>query len=408
MASNADKPKASRTRLEPGEDSVERVTDALPSKGPYQADVSVRLWDGRLKRFKIRAKTKAAFRRQAQEKCQTALSSSASVWSKSNRMDKFIDRVAEPAIKEARLRDNTKKRYELALAQVRDRLQGFAIGDAIKFRTLERTLQDIAEDHGSESARQARTVLSKYVLDQLIREELIDHNPIRNISIDLGTVKKSDKRAGGKALTTGDYDAVVDHLIERNVARPLPPGTDKRSTSIAKHANVVALALLQAGTGLRVSEALAVTRSNILVTDDAVTLIVTKDMSKTHRARTIPILDARVEAWWRERLETMRKEPTAPLIPAPGDDMKHWRTDNAVKASAALYKDVGRVLDSTDVATMRSHTWRTVLNNRAIAQGVSPEIRAAYFGHDVAVNDRAYTDLTDVESMTKALKRVSP
>ena len=63
------------------------------------------------------------------------------------------------------------------------------------------------------------------------------------------------------------------------------------------------------------------------------------------------------------------------------------------------------MLDNASVTAMRSHAWRTILNNRAIAQGVSPEIRAAYFGHDVEMNDRAYTDLTDVEAMTKALKR---
>ncbi len=65
------------------------------------------------------------------------------------------------------------------------------------------------------------------------------------------------------------------------------------------------------------------------------------------------------------------------------------------------------MLNSADIAAMRSHAWRTVLNNRAIAQGVSPEIRAAYFGHDVEMNEKAYTDLTDIEAMAKALKRVT-
>lgn len=42
---------------------------------------------------------------------------------------------------------------------------------------------------------------------------------------------------------------------------------------------------------------------------------------------------------------------------------------NAVKVSANLYEDVGHVLGSADIAAMRSHACRTVLNNRAIAQG---------------------------------------
>ncbi|MER0093712.1 hypothetical protein [Corynebacterium sp. KPL2838] len=52
---------------------------------------------------------------------------------------------------------------------------------------------------------------------------------------------------------------------------------------------------------------------------------------------------------------------------------------------------------------MRSHDWRTVLNNRAIARGVPAQVRAAYFGHDVDVNARNYTDWTDVDAMRGAL-----
>lgn len=405
MTNSPGKIRAPRTRLEPGRNSVERVADALPPKGPYQADVSVRLWDGKLKRFKIRAKTKAEFRRLGAAKCEGALNSGVSSWSKGDQVSAYIDKVALPAIEGARLRANTQVRYALALSQIRKQLAGLAIGDAIKFRTLERALLDIAEKHGSESARQARTVLSKYVLDQLIREELIDHNPLRGVSIDLGAVKKGVKPSGGKALSSVDYDAIVEHLINRDVSRPLPPGTDRRGTSIAKHVNVVALALLQAGTGLRISEALSLVRADVVVTDQALTVTVSEGVSKTHRARTVPILDSRIEEWWRGRLERLAVNPATPLIPSPGDDSKHWRTDNAVKASANLYKDVGHVLGSADIAAMRSHAWRTVLNNRAIAQGVSPEIRAVYFGHDVEMNGKAYTDLTDIEAMTKALKR---
>ncbi|MFV8381058.1 tyrosine-type recombinase/integrase [Corynebacterium hindlerae] len=394
---------AARTQLAPGEDSIERVSDALPPRGPYSKDVSVRLYDGRLKRFKIRANTKGEFRRKAREKVETALNNDNSTWDRGASVTRFIDEVSANVIAGSRIRPNTRKRYDIALAQVCEQLKGLSIGHAVKFRTLERALQDIGSKHGAESARQARTVLSKYVLDQLIREGVIDHNPLRGISIDLGTVKKGHKPEGGHALTREQYDRVLNHLILRDTARPIPPGTDRRHTSMVKHANTVALALLQAGTGLRISEALALTKANVIITDEAVAVTVSADQSKTHRGRTVPILDNRVERYWRTRLETL--SVTDPLIPAPGDRHAHWRTDNAVKACAALYKDIGAQLDDEAVAAMRSHGWRTVLNNLAIARGVPAEIRSAYFGHTEALNQSNYTDLTDVSAMNAVLRR---
>lgn len=395
--------KASRTQLAPGEDSIERVADALPSRGPYAKDVSVRLYDGRLKRFKIRANTKGEFRRKAREKVDIALNSDNSTWDKGADVTRFIDEVSASVIAAARIRPNTRKRYDLALAQVREQLEGLSIGNAVKFRTLERALQGIGQKHGAESARQARTVLSRYVLDQLIREGVLDHNPLRGISIDLGTVRKGHKPSGGHALTDAQYDAVVEHLLERDTSVPIPPGTDRRHTSIIKHDNTVALALLQAATGLRISETLTLTKSDATITDETVAVTVSAEQSKTHRGRTVPLLDDRIEKYWRERLDGLTL--TDPLVPAPGDRRAHWRTDNAVKACAALYKDVGAQLDDDEVAAMRSHGWRTVLNNRAIARGVPAEIRAAYFGHTEALNQSNYTDLTDVSAMNAVLKR---
>ena len=163
----------------------------------------------------------------------------------------------------------------------------------------------------------------------------------------------------------------------------------------------MALALLQAGTGLRISEALALTREDATVTKSSLAVTVQAEQSKTHRGRTVPMLDARCEKFWLERINAIG--PGDPLIPAPGDEHSHWRTDNAVKACAALYRDIGARLEDEIVAGMRSHAWRTVLNNRAIARGASAEIRSAYFGHTEAMNARNYTDLTDVSAMRSAL-----
>ena len=188
----AKKQQASRAPIQPGEDTVERVLDSR-TRGPFDEFFTVKNWEGRSRRFHVRAATKGEFRAKAKEMIDGYLNTSTSDWTKARRITTFIDEVSAPIVEAARLRPNTKKRYELALSQLRRQLDGLTIGNAVQFRTLERALQDIGRDHGAESARQARTVLSKYVLDQLIREGLIEHNPLRGISIDLGDTRKGSK-----------------------------------------------------------------------------------------------------------------------------------------------------------------------------------------------------------------------
>ena len=395
---------ASRAPIEPGESTLERVLLSLRGKPPYRIYVTVKLWDGSTKRIKITGDTKGILRAKGQQKVHDILAQGADgTWSNTNSMRTFIERVATPRVEKARLRENTKIRYRLALNQLTDELGSSNIGNAVRFRSLERALQSIAREHGAESGRQARTVLSKYILDQLIREGLLDANPIRGISIDLGDIKKGTAHADRVAIPDELYDQIVDHLLTREVYRPLPPGTDRRYTSLRRHDLIVALTLLQAGTGLRLSETLALTRADVDVTGETLAVTVGQDISKTHRARTVPILDDRIDAYWRQRLEAMAQNQSTPLIPAPADPGKHWDRQNASKAAARLYTDIGTELESPLAGAMRSHQWRTILNNRAIARGVAPNVRAAFFGHDEAMNQRAYTDLVDVSSMRAAL-----
>ncbi|WP_305137916.1 hypothetical protein [Corynebacterium hiratae] len=71
------------------------------------------------------------------------------------------------------------------------------------------------------------------------------------------------------------------------------------------------------------------------------------------------MLDSRCKWFWLERIKTI--DPSDPLIPAQGDAHSHWRTDNAVKAFAALYKDIGVQLEDQAISSMRSHCQMRVL-----------------------------------------------
>ncbi|GAA2810307.1 hypothetical protein GCM10010522_30240 [Kribbella solani] len=134
---------------------------------------------------------------------------------------------------------------------------GWASG-VFSFRVLERCLTEVAELHGSETARQARSVLGKYVLDQLIRDELIDASPIAGKRLDLAGVKGDTQTRGGVALSVDEWIAVIDYLLALDPAEGVEPpkrGMYTLEDRIAVIANAIDLTLLQSVTGLRVSEA---------------------------------------------------------------------------------------------------------------------------------------------------------
>lgn len=68
--------------------------------------------------------------------------------------------------------------------------------------------------------------------------------------------------------------------------------TAEQRTAIRERA--VEVTLLQAETGLRISEACRLTRADVDADADPLTVTVTPGVSKTHRGRTVPVMDPRV------------------------------------------------------------------------------------------------------------------
>jgi integrase len=289
-------------------------------------------------------------------------------------------------------------------------LKGHSISSGTRLRSLEACLQEIAVLHGAGSATQARTVLSKYVLQQLNRDEVIHGNPLSGMSIDLtSNAKPIAVERGGKALTRRQYHAVLDYLLGLDPAEgQVKPSRGRWALDdrVAKRRNAIDLTLLQAATGLRVSEANSVTWARHIETDDEGTLhvTVTEDISKTHRERRVPVLDPRVA----ERLLTRQNasvSQVAHVIGSPSDTMIPWDRRNCSKEIAALYVELAEALDIGLLDTSRTHVWRATLNS-LLLDTVPEVIRAAFFGHDAAVNRASYTDLRDTSSMVTAARRL--
>ncbi|OBA30294.1 hypothetical protein A5766_15925 [Gordonia sp. 852002-51296_SCH5728562-b] len=277
---------------------------------------------------------------------------------------------------------------------------------AVKYRTLEKALKGIAAEHGSETARQCRGVISKYVITQLIRDEVIDGSPLAGVTIDLGSVKKSTKPTGGLALGRKDYHRVLHHLLALDptdgitAPRRGPYTIDHR---IAVRRNAIDMMLLQATTGLRIGEARQITWDQSDTTaDHRMTVTVTEEISKTKKGRTVPVLNAAASEHLLARRETIGGDY---IVGAPSDPSKVWDQANAQKAARTLYREVADALDIELLRTHLTHVWRATLNT-LLLDVLPAEVRAAHFGHDTDQNRRTYTDVST--AMIAASDRLTP
>lgn len=396
-----------RIKLKPGETSIHSVTPKQEASGAWVVQWSIRLNDGRLlPPRKTRGKTVGEARAKALAKADELLltSGNAGKYKPTSLISEYIADVSQTAVEKAELRPNTRARYDLCLTQLRVALKGHTIATAMRFRILEEALQSIAEKHGTESARQARNVLSKYVIGQLIRDDLAAGNPLTGMSIDLGHHKAKAKPTGGRALPTDAYDRVLSYLLDLKPAEGVvgpKRGKYTLEDRIAVRRSAIDLTLLQMSTGLRISEARTLTWANVEHSaDGTVRVTVTEQFSKTHRARTVPVLDDRVAAHLTRRKQEIGGSH---VVSAPAKSSAVWEQSNAQKAIKRLYAELAESCDAPLLAEVGSHVWRSTLNT--MYAGIIPDaIRSAYFGHDEAINRTAYTDVTDTSSLLAAAR----
>ncbi|MFV0633471.1 hypothetical protein [Demequina sp.] len=408
--------RAANSPLAPGEHSIDRVTPRQQADGTYRLDWRIALPDGRTVAKITKAATIGAARRKAKQTAADLLANGGfgGQWKGTSSLSDYIQKVANPAIESAGLSDNSRARYRLVLRLLvgdcsadhrhRNSLKGHTIASGSRFRAMEACLQEIAQLHGSETARQSRTVLGKYIIQQLIRDEAITGNPLAGMSVDLRSSKpKPAGPQGGLALSRADWERVIDHLLALDPTEGLSMRQGRWSATerVAKRQGAIDLTLLQAATGLRISEGLALVPRHLTV-DDAGLMRVQVEDSKTARPRTVPVLHSGVQ----ERLIARQNAVGARgrLFGAPSDSRRAWDRDNAQKATTALYLQLQEELKIPAFKTERSHVWRATLNSLLI--DVPEVVRAAFFGHDPAVNRSAYTDLTDVRPMVDAAHRL--
>lgn len=397
------------TALQPGENSIDSTKPVRLPNGSYALQWRLCYKDGTVKKFTTKHKgTIGDLRRKAKKKAATELEryGKNSKWEPSSRMSDFIRKDVIPAVDETtKLKERSKKNYQKVLQYLASELEDYAIENAVRPRVLEETFRKIALEHGTATARQAVKVTSKYVMERLVRDEVIPFNPLRDFTPDLPDHVACHRAAGGQALTPDQKERVIDYLLSTDVSEIFTKGKTARQYSRegqrAKQRLVVDATLLQAATGMRISEVRLLRRKGIEEVDGKLVIVVTPEESKTKKGRHILVLDERVEERLRERLLGIDGSPDALVFHAPTAPDKEWDASNAQKAVRQLYMRLSKNLDIPLLSEARSHVWRTTLNNEWLAADIPEAYRSAYLGHTGDVNQQYYTDLKDLTVLKK-------
>lgn len=396
-----------------GENSIDRARITREENGSLSMQWFVRLPNGRLVRRTTRGKcSKGELRRRAHAKADELIAQSgqSGAWKGSSSMSDYIMREAIPGVETADdsvLRPRTKKSYLRVLSLVADALKGFRIADAVRPRTLEEALASIALSSGTATARQCAKTMSKYVLEPLVRDEVIAHNPLKSFKPRLPEHRGTSKAVGGQALAPDERERVIGYLlsVDPNDVEPPKRGryTVKDRRSLRR--SVVEITLLQAATGLRINEARLLTLADMGEEGSVLSVTVKAEVSKTHRGRTIPVTDARVAERMRRRMEEVGDDAGALLFPAPAASGSVWDLNNAEHAIKRLYRELADELDIPLLREVSTHVWRATLNTEWMQKGIPEVIRSAYFGHSPEVNRNYYTDTTSVSVLVGMLRQ---
>lgn len=412
--------RATTTKLAPGEDTIMRSKMRKQDDGMLWMDWSFRPTEGdKLKRHRAKGRTKGEVRLRAREKLEE-LKRQAQVgnWSIDSFLEDYINAVSLPAVEKADIAEQSLVSYRAAVRFLlgdcsahthTHSLSGQTIADAVRYKPLEDLLSEIATLHGHETARRARTVLTKYVIHRLIRDELIPSNPISEISLDeLTGVRKGDRSRGGKALTLDEYQRVMHYLLELDPAHGVVrrQGRWTLEQLVARRRNAIDQALIQLASGLRANEATRITWADHIIADgeDDMAIKVAKEVAKGGVARVSLVLEDRVRDHLRMRQQQFNGRGF--VIGSPHDGAKPWDARARTKSAAELYTSMAEALKIPLLNTERSHVWRTTLHTLYNDGTVPIAVLDTQFGNSEKVRAKHYTDptrLSDLRNRTQEL-----
>lgn len=396
-----------RVQIPSGTNTIDSVTPVRLPNGKYRIQWKIRLHDGRLLSRDTTGSTKGEARARAHTKAAELLAQGGEGgnWKPSSLATEYLEKVSKPIVTDSsKLSKNSKNRYKTVLAYLDEAFKGYSIASVTRRRTIEELLKKIATEHGSESGRHAKGVASRYFFEELIKDDVIEYNPLAGARIDLGNVKKRERPEGGRALTSAEYDRVLTHLLTVDPAEGVDPPKRGRYTledRVAVHRNCIDLTLLQMATGLRVSEARTLLWSDVIEDGNGrPACLIRAENAKTGTARVAALVEPAV---YEHLIRRRDKIGGAYVVGAPLNPDSEWDRFNAQKVLKGFYLEIARACDVPLLETHRTHVWRTTLNT-LYRTDVDALLRARTLGHSLDVNAQAYSDLSDLTSLYEAAR----
>lgn len=394
-----------RTKLQPGENTIKQVKATTFRKGKAirwrGRDYTGRVHDKRTQGKDVGECRARALRQWEKILAESAAVTSSSSWTLDDNITEFIDDVVIPAVEGADTKPRTQTRYLEVLKLYRHYTDGRSMRSLTTAAAIKAVVKTIAEKHGAESARQARSVVSAYVIQQQIEYGLLERNPIHGVSMPFTRAKTQH----AAIPTVEEWKTLLRFILHEEDASAPMPGADspqaKKLGARARHARVMKLTVLQMATGLRISEALTLTWENVEIDSEGTAWVtVTAELAKTGKARKVPVLVPEVSA-----ALAKAHAGTGLVIPAPTDVNKAWERGGATKAVRHYYTGLADTQGFEFLRENRSHVWRKVLTT-AIAGILPPHLISAYFGHTPEVSGASYTDAVSVKPVIETSKLV--